>query len=1071
LTVLNVPDVKRAFAPSFKAAVFLLFWFFAAATAYHSIRTAAWPGIFGGDTANISQYYPGSFGIRRSNVSDFDAMTRSILNAPVESALENPHAFVHSQLSDEAKLALSRFVEKPMEPRRELDWTQELNRSLIDKPIHWPDLFKGPPLISGRTVTGGTVRDDNLRSLAAVYPITLPATHMSKAFRERGFLGGLSEINWKGFFNLSQPTRYTPLTNLYTTAVQNYLMSGPDKFSNALIPAAVLFGSYALIVLLFSHAILRSWRWSVLAAFFILSASSTIAASYMLFSLPYLLVPLAMAGAFVAYQSYKRTGSLWRLGWFVVICIIAPWLREFGAAIPFIVIAAELLRPRKDRSWVLLGICVVLAVHGMFPSLLPKLLGLNDGLVIAIVGQENTQRQLRPFMNLRLFGLIFIQFPPILWILATAGLALWLKRAWACAPGPELYFPLLDIHFGMDRWYGSHSNFGKTREMAIRYAPLLLIFITAGAFVYCLMVWAHAAPNWSANRLLTPIPLAAGTLGFLGIILLATLRFSTLLPVIIGALTLPYLFMELAEVHVSFITLPLGVILIAWIRELICLGTTSWPKTKNIVTGILLFVALDQSLNIWAAYAVQRELSETNREMADWFTTNAPKHSVVIANFFNYTDIHNETKFGIDPYESVANNPLGIARSIDTVAKLNAFIEVNKGLRDIFILAGNHDFYSWQAGYHRHKWVKTPPGDLKLLTRFEATKTYPYLDPFKALLPRQFVNFPGYMDWGTDFYFNNKPIPFLRTSNARYDLYRLENPESLKKIDPRTETLLIPTLIMQSVGPHGDLNIVRYGDLFYAVPQRLGAVDWGSGTVAGMPGVRTASSREEIMRLIEQEIPAKPTSASKGNGPPVLIEESAGPAKNFNVVLFRRLYYAVPQRLGAVDWKVDNVVGMPGVRTASSRQALVKLIEQSIPENPTVVYDDKSLPILIEESVGPAKNLNIVRFRRLYYAVPQRLGAVDWEKDVKSMPGVLTAPSRDRLHTLVKNAEIEDSRPILIEQGVGFLFWKKNFVRYRGLYYSIPQSLGSVDLMKDDVAGMDGVVTAPTLESLKAKLR
>jgi hypothetical protein len=130
--------------------------------------------------------------------------------------------------------------------------------------------------------------------------------------------------------------------------------------------------------------------------------------------------------------------------------------------------------------------------------------------------------------------------------------------------------------------------------------------------------------------------------------------------------------------------------------------------------------------------------------------------------------------------------------------------------------------------------------------------------------------------------------------------------------------------------------------------------------------------------------------------------------------------------------------------------------------------------VLVEQSVGPHRDYNLVRYRSLFYAVPQLLGPVRWgHDDVAAMEGVITAPTLETLKARLSretSADPEAGTATLIEQGVGPLR-RYNIVRYGPLFYAIPQRRGAVRWGQDDVAAMEGVITAPTLEELKTKLR
>jgi hypothetical protein len=91
------------------------------------------------------------------------------------------------------------------------------------------------------------------------------------------------------------------------------------------------------------------------------------------------------------------------------------------------------------------------------------------------------------------------------------------------------------------------------------------------------------------------------------------------------------------------------------------------------------------------------------------------------------------------------------------------------------------------------------------------------------------------------------------------------------------------------------------------------------------------------------------------------------------------------------------------------------------------------------------------------------------------MPGVVTGRSvaevkseiLERIHQPRSGpAQADDAPPHLVDS-VGTY----NIVAYRGLFYGMPQGLGSIDLTHVDVAQMPGVITRSSLSDLKSEIR
>jgi hypothetical protein len=130
-----------------------------------------------------------------------------------------------------------------------------------------------------------------------------------------------------------------------------------------------------------------------------------------------------------------------------------------------------------------------------------------------------------------------------------------------------------------------------------------------------------------------------------------------------------------------------------------------------------------------------------------------------------------------------------------------------------------------------------------------------------------------------------------------------------------------PVLLKESIGPREKYNLIHFEDRFYAVPQALGAVDWKSGKVGAMKGVIVAATSEEVMTKVSEVKPAFTSS-------PILLKESIGSREKYNLIHFEDRFYAIPQALGAVDWKSGKVGAMKGVIVAATpEEAMTKVSE------------------------------------------------------------------------------------------------------------------------------------------------
>lgn len=736
---------------------------------YVGFRTGISNSLFGGDTVNIS-IYTNSFAVSKSNV-DLPAMAKAILSGRDGTPQDNPHAFVYSQISSKGRSALDRFVNNFQDARSETEFLLDLDRSLIDREVSWPVAFHGHPLVKGRAVQNQDMRGKNLLALAAVYPIQLPVNQVAHAFKEQGFLGGMKVMGPFALaqFTLSQPTRYSPLTNIYVITMQSFLEGRPDQVIAGVVVTGILYAMMALMVFLLAEMIIGSIPWAIASTFITMAATSTIAASVTLFSLPYLFVPIVMVAAFYAYLQFKESRSPAWLLLFSLCALLGPWFREFAAATPFIVLVCEIVLPSARRSWLVLILCLVFIGHSVYPSFFTWLVGLNHGMVVGVFQQDNTQAQMRASSPGNL-GLLFVQFPPSFWILATFAMLWWLWNRFGPAANTRFQLPFRDIVFSL------HFS---SRTRVILSAVLLA---TVLGFIKALFVLGDSVPFF---RIGWNLSWALGMFFFV-LMGLFSLRFGILLPTYFAATFIPFFWLGLAEVHMAFTILPMAIMLIIWIRELFQGLTAADLRKTKAVAAVLLAVAVgDQFLNYPASLNVQKHLVEANQTVADWIVGHTPRNSVVVSDFYNFADMYYYSGNYFDPFESVENNPFGPVRTIHHNEQMQKLLADNFKLRDILFLQGEHNFFDWQRGYRSHKWVNNPPGTIRMMKEFQTKIYYYYLDPFKYFVPRNFVSFPGYMDWSNDYYFNNDKTPFRRVVDVTYRIFKLENIELLLELRQR----------------------------------------------------------------------------------------------------------------------------------------------------------------------------------------------------------------------------------------------------------------------------------------------
>ncbi|MEW6386040.1 MAG: hypothetical protein AB1491_00770 [Thermodesulfobacteriota bacterium] len=721
--------------------------------------------LFGGDVQVSYWGEPSSFLLNESLIKNPGAFYREILAGEKSDPKTSAAAFVYARLTPAGRRALKALAADPALKREQNIFFLEANRALIDPPLDWPAalLKQGglPPPVQGKMATPKR----NLLVLAKLFPRhfgnykpvwefyqlwqTLPETVISS-------------------FTLRTPLRYTPITNIYTTFMGAYLFDSPRRIPVAVLLMGFLYACLGTGVFLLAARLIGPWPWALVAAVLYQSAMATIVSVYTLFSLPYLLVTIFMVTALYAYLQYKDSGKWVWLAAYLLLGVLGSWTREFPAAVPFIVGAAEILTYQGRRSLITLAASALLSAHCLYPAFLPWLVGLNQGRVFGLLAMGKTQFHTVAIPNWDLSGFVYVQFPPVLWLLTVMAILLSIWRWQGTAEGTR--------NASLSWWAGLLLRMVPASEKARQVLKILAIWLTGAvtlAFIYVFYVGNAGLQHfmylrWGPAFLLFPVMVA-----------LASLRFQVLAPVYFLALLLGVMRVRVAEIHLTFLLPPLAIMLTQWVRELFLMlkeNRDIWPRRLALTAVALLFgIGLaDQLLNLPATSLIQKELVKKNQEMGLWLKNHLPKHSILIANFFYYTDLYYYSDRHFDPYESVENNPFGPAKVIFTDNQMENLLKRNEGIRPVFLMEAEHPYLSGYQNYHSHKWVRNPPGKLEKVAGFSLRQSYYYADPLKFFTPRYWISFPGYMDWFIDYWWDNSSSFFRREIYCDYQLYRLK---------------------------------------------------------------------------------------------------------------------------------------------------------------------------------------------------------------------------------------------------------------------------------------------------------
>ena len=181
--------------------------------------------------------------------------------------------------------------------------------------------------------------------------------------------------------------------------------------------------------------------------------------------------------------------------------------------------------------------------------------------------------------------------------------------------------------------------------------------------------------------------------------------------------------------------------------------------------------------------------------------------------------------------------------------------------------------------------------------------------------------------------------------------------------------------------------------------------------------------------------------------PPMIVQENY---KGFNIVLYKRTYYAVDQTLSEIDFHRPDLAEIMGQYCRDSRCRIGATLDQVREVVDQVILN---YPRLVENDY---KGFNIILIGEMSYAIDQTLGEIDFDRpDLAEIMGQYCRDSRCRVgHTLDQVKEAVDqlilNRPTIVEENYkGF-----NIVSYQDRYYALAQVLGPVDLKRPETEAL-----------------
>jgi hypothetical protein len=268
-----------------------------------------------------------------------------------------------------------------------------------------------------------------------------------------------------------------------------------------------------------------------------------------------------------------------------------------------------------------------------------------------------------------------------------------------------------------------------------------------------------------------------------------------------------------------------------------------------------MIAAADQTMNLYGVYCVNNATYGGIDAVASWFQDNVPAGSFVVCNSIHGEEIKWHCDNHFENYWTIAAGVPDPRRTLEKCDQLKALLlsrsvgrphdEAGQGGRKVYLLDVDFDYLPEKFPYHSHKYVHlldVPKRDLGVVHVSQAR--YPYVDPLRYLISRQFVPFLGAPDLVNDFYCG----PVTDGSRFCYEVYA--NYHVYEVTGTEMRPLLRGPIGLAQAGVYG-FNIVSVGAGYHAVPQFEGAFDIEKFEQHGYSAQFSGLTVEEVVRQIQ----------------------------------------------------------------------------------------------------------------------------------------------------------------------------------------------------------------------------
>ncbi len=618
------------------------------------------------------------------------------------------------------------------------------------------------------------------------------------------------------WYDDGNPAReYRPLNSVICVGM--FLLR--DYPSILIFTSSALLGIAAMLVYILAMEITQKRVIALCSAFLFTLTVPSIAMTWIVINKQPLVPIFIVFGllCYVRYTKYDRTTWLYLL-W--ATCFIGPLFRELTGILPLTVLLVTLAEGKWDKR-ILIPLPILL-FHGIFPSFIINLLFYGHIALTPVFSRGYMSVNEMSFLSSlghlkwRMPPHFVLLLPPILTILAASSAVL----------------------------YGAT----KIRVSSERLRRAIVIIGLGFVMTFFLNKASY-------------IPITF-------IVAFASFRFGKLLPIWFLVSWLPFFKIYSMEVHLITAVIPWTIMVLLWVEYLFermqeRMEVSRMSLLRLLACAALVIAFLDHSLNLVAVHSTFSEISKGVVGVADWLKTNTKGKCVLVTNFSGGISISAAAGEKVRNYWTPGSGPTGWQNPEDTVTP-SEFEQMVKKLyasQDIYLLE-----HIGRQSRRFHQYLDVPPcGKPEFVIRFNVKSSFPFLDPFKNVIPRRYMAFTGPPDLKGEF--QKARGLFHREIFAVYDLHKLNySPGAGSKWYFSGYDSSSPPHRLYSPSPPPPLtvledyrgfNVIFYGEKYYGLALDEGPFDIGRIEKKDYRQCFVGNTKSEVKHLIKEYLKRK----------------------------------------------------------------------------------------------------------------------------------------------------------------------------------------------------------------------